>query len=293
MGLLKELSQKQRFNRIATELPGIYKDIRGGDIQEFLMPFWSDQNDQLENVILPKAPYSFLDNPLLRNTMFVTASEQRLKNQLPLLEKHYGEALPGLLKESRLDRSEKIANKYTTSGNTVHHLYHFALFETTTKHLLAEINSVVEWGGGYGNMAKIFRRVNEHGTYTIIDTALFSSLQWLYLSTVLPESSVNIIRHKSDKIRDGKINILPLKYLKTHLPEGELFISTWGLSESTDYAQDFVVNNKWFGAKKILLGFQDSTDELSHASRLGKLAKKAGSTIKPISYTKNNYYAFK
>lgn len=35
---------KQRFNKLSDEMPELFKDIKGGNIKVFLMPFWDQQN---------------------------------------------------------------------------------------------------------------------------------------------------------------------------------------------------------------------------------------------------------
>jgi hypothetical protein len=293
MSIASNVFQKRKFKRLSSQLPTVYKKVKGGNIKEFLMSFWDQQNTELENVFLPNLPYDFFDNSIIRDTMFVSPSQGWVNLELEFLKKHYKSRLPLLAQEDKLGNPEILPEAYNSSSNLIHHLYHFAKFEKATGQKMAEVTSVVEWGGGYGNMAKLYKRLNPQGTYTIIDTGLFCAIQWLYLSTLMPKDSVNIIAKNTDKISSGKINIIPLRYLKNHIPSGELFISTWGLSESTKYAQDFVVKNEWFSARKILVGFQKSTNDLSHASRLGKLAKEEGARIEETEFIKNNYYAFK
>lgn len=284
---------KRRFSRLGREFQEVYKDISGGAIDEFLMPFWDHQNNELVKFFSPSPPFNFLDHPNIRNTMFVSEAQGWVPIELPLVNKTFRTNLPLLAQEDPVGSPEILPKSYDSSPNLIHHLYHFAKYQQSTGHKISQIKTVVEWGGGYGNMAKLFRRLNPESTYTIIDTALFSALQWLYLSTLLPREDVNVIRKSSDKIKSGKINLLPLKYLKSHVPKAELFISTWGLSESTKAAQDYVINRSWFGAGKILIGFQESTSDLSHASRLGKLAKSSGAKIEETAFIKNNFYAFR
>lgn len=286
--------QKKKFMRLSSQTTSLYKDIRGGSVNEFLMDFWEKQNQELKKFFIPKAPFNFLSHPIIRNTMFVSESQGWVPIELPLLKKIFDNNLVKLSKEDRVGGPEMLSDtSYLSSANTIHHLYHLAKYEEFSAVKIAEIDSVVEWGGGYGNMAKLYKRLNPMGSYTIIDTDLFCTIQWLYLTTLLPIGSVNIVRKRSDVLVSGKINILPLKYLKSHIPNGELFVSTWGLSESTITAQDFVLKKRWFGASRLLIGYQKSTTELSHASRLGKIAKKEGAEIIETPYIKNNYYALK
>ena len=56
-------------------------------------------------------------------------------------------------------------------------------------------------------------------------------------------------------------------------------ISKWALSESSRFAQDYVVAKNWFNAKYILLAYQDGNERLPDAERVGKVAAKMGAII--------------
>lgn len=73
---------------------------------------------------------------------------------------------------------------------------------------------------------------------------------------------------------------------------GKFFISTWALSESSKYSQDYVVAHKWFSSKHILLAYQDSNEKLLDADRVGKLATDMGAIIEDIEFLPGNHYAF-
>ena len=183
-------------------------------------------------------------------------------------------------------------SKYLTSHNSIHHLYHLIYFQDKAGVKLDEYNSVLEWGGGYGNMAKIVKRMNREMTYTIIDLPLLSCIQWLYLSTILGENEVNIITESKVGIRYGKINILPLGLLPEQALKTDVFIATWSLSESSKFAQDYVHSVDYFGAGHLLLAFQESSQRLPHASRIRDLIMKRGAKVKAIDFLPGNYYAF-
>ena len=156
------------------------------------------------------------------------------------------------------------------------------------------MHTVVEWGGGYGNMAKIFKRLNSTpSTYIIVDTPLFSCIQWLYLATILGEESVNLLQGPEDTIRAEKINLLPICFVDRHKINADLFMSTWALSESSKYSQDYVLDHEWFNAKHLLLAYQDSRDDFPEAERVGEIAANNGAIIEDIEFLPGNHYAFR
>lgn len=263
--------------------------------EPFVMPFWDRINKQILGAFLPKPPSDFLNIRAIKDTMFAAGSEEWITTQINFLKKKLGNDYLAMTKEDQIGKPQLLPppNHYT-SHNTLHHLYHICFFLNQTKSNFADIPSIVEWGGGYGNFAKLwYRLADPKPTYTIIDTALFCVIQWLYLSSVLVPTSVHLLSSKTDKIILGKINIVPLALLDNVKISGNLFVSTWGLSESTKQAQDYVVNQQWFSASHLLIGFQDANLDLKYAARLGELAKKDGAKIINIKFIPKNHYAIK
>lgn len=213
-----------------------------------------------------------------------------------MLEKRFsGDRLKVLLEEDYVGNPRIINSTYLTSHNSIHHLYHLTKFLDKTKSNLDEISTVVEWGGGYGNLAKIFRRLRSTThTYIIIDTPLFSSIQWLYLSTILGPENVKLLQNPGDIVHSDKINLIPICFLDHQDLSADLFVSTWALSESSKFSQDYVVAHEWFKSKHLLIAYQKSSvDYLPNADRVGILAGLSGALIEEIDFLPGNYYAFR
>jgi hypothetical protein len=296
MKYLELMTQKRRFQKLESIFSQTYEALQSIGKEPFIMPFWAGVNKKVEPTFLPKPKLDFLSDQALRDTMFVAGSEEWIKAQTDYVKDKLGRKFRRVLQEDPVGKPAKFqGNLSFTSHNTLHHMYHILFYLDQTQQSISDIPSIVEWGGGYGNFAKLWWRIKESEvTYTIIDTALFCTIQWLYLTSVLGSNSVNLLKSSTDKIQPGKINIVPLALLDKVPIQGDLFVSTWGLSESMASAQDYVIDEKgWFGAKHLLVGFQDSTADLKHASRLGELAKKDGAKIIDIKFIPNNHYAIK
>lgn len=290
----KKKEQLNDFNRVKKKFATNYKKSQGGEI-EYVVPVWNEKNTELKKRFLPYLPFNFLRDPIVMRTMFVATGGKWLDCQLEYLESRLAEGrLTYLLQEDFVGEPLLLNSKYLTSHNSIHHLYSLQKFMESTGYKFKDSQTVVEWGGGYGNLAKIIKRYNRNVklTYVLIDTSLFSCIQWLYLATVFGIKNVRIITDKGTEVKSGLINILPLKFLKFHNIKTDLFISTWALSESTKYSQDFVVKTNWFGAKSILLSFQKASDSFPYADNLGKILIRKGGVIEEISFLPNNYYGF-
>ncbi len=286
--------EKKLFNEFAQTMDGIYRKLSKDDISKYTTDLWNNYNSSLAKALLPAAPANFLHDREIAGSMFVNVGGAWMETQLKLLDNSFKpEVLKAVLRESRVGQPDIKYKKYNTSHNSIHHLYHIARYEEETGASLLGKKNIIEWGGGYGNLAKIFLRLNPYlCTYTIIDTPLFISLQYAYLASILGVENINLISNKRDKIDEGKINLLPLGYISERELSCDIFISTWALSESSKYAQDYVSQHKFFSARQILLAYQDSCSDLPNASRVENIIKRAGGSIYDISFIRTSQYGF-
>lgn len=298
----KKIRESDRFNSLAQSFLTKYNAIKSYSVNPgLILPIWDEWNKKLEEAILPIPPISFLKTPVIMQTMFV-GYDRFYTPEISLLESQLSPAqLQALLREDKIGEPP-VTTEYQgvlTSYNTVHHLHHLVNFFAHTKCTPTDINYVVEWGGGYGNLAKLFKRMkgNENLTYIIIDTALFSCLQWLYLGSIWGENEVNLIDDSSKSLVKGKINLLPLNFLDNYPIENEvdLFISTWALSECSDFAQNYVINHQCFNAKHLLLAYHlGDGKEFPFASRVQELAINGGASTEDINFIPGGHqYAFR
>lgn len=273
----------------------IHNKLKEYNIDKFIVPQWENNNAELEKVFLPYPPFSFLRNPIIMHTMFDNVGDKWLEKELKFLEKRISrDKLKIVLQEDYVGDPCLINSVYLTSHTSIRRLLHFVRFLDKTQCNLNQINTVVEWGGGYGNMAKTFKRLKPApSTYIVIDLPLFSSIQWLYLATIFGKENINLLQSPKDAIRIGKINLMPVCFVADHKINADLFISTWALSESSGYSQEYVINHKWFNAKHILLAYQNSCSKFPDAERTGKIAADDGAIIEDIEFLPGNYYAFR
>lgn len=273
----------------------IYNKLRKFDIQKFTTDSWDKFNNNIEDAILPFPRFSFLNHPVIRETMFLTLHIKWIKEELKFLEKTYSSnELRHLLLEDYIGIPEISNLNYSTSNNSIHHFYSICKFLQISKCNLNEIKTIVEWGGGYGNMSKILLRlIKKKITYIIIDTPTFSCIQWIYLASIFGIDNVNLIGKLNEKIEPQKINILPVCFVEQYKLDTDLFISTWALNESSKNSQDFVVENNWFNAKHFLLAYEGSSERYPFSHRLNEFAIKLGLEIEKIKHLPGGSYAFK
>lgn len=71
-----------------------------------------------------------------------------------------------------------------------------------------ESSTIVEWGGGYGSLARLIRRLSPgDATYALVDAPILCAIAWRYLSDVLGEDAVAGVDEGG--LRPGRVNLVP------------------------------------------------------------------------------------
>lgn len=136
-------------------------------------PAWKRHCSNLVNELLQRDPKEFMDFQAIKETMFVGNAEYTFKELEELKDKI---DLSELVDCDAFSQHFQHPN-YPTTGNTIHHRYHLYVLDIPIKN----INTIVELGGGYGNMARLVHKSGFSGTYNLIDLPEFELLQKYYL----------------------------------------------------------------------------------------------------------------
>jgi hypothetical protein len=133
-----------------------------------------------------------------------------------------------------------------SSANVINLAYHLAVFEKTTGQPISQVDGILEFGGGYGCLCRLTRRLGYTGPYVIFDLAASCALQSYYLRT----NGIDDVTHISDlPALRAAINAMPN-------PCNALFIATWSMSETPIEGRDGVLElTQKFGW--FLLAYQE------------------------------------
>lgn len=118
------------------------------------------------------------------------------------------------LREDALGAPAPFLRKPRSSGNLIHHAYVIERFEQVVGRPIRDVGTVVEFGGGYGSLARLFRRRGHTDRYHIHDFPELTALQRFYLSNVCGVEGFSFSSDPADA------------------PEAELFIASNSLTEA-------------------------------------------------------------
>jgi len=184
-----------------------------------------------------------------------------------------------------------------SSGNKIFQTYHLKKFEDFSGMSLKKFTNVTEFGGGYGNMAVTFNRINSKINYTIFDTYEVNLLQYYYLKRLNLKVNFNNSKKKSNIISlINSLNILKSNISVIKKKEKKLLIANWSISETP-----LALRKKIFFLFKEfdyqLISFQSHFEGIDNVSYFEKIKnfnkeKKRDVEIIPIKKMKNHYYLF-
>lgn len=228
-------------------------------MNKFIVPFWEQMNNIVKHEILDSKNINFLNHYVIRNCMYTSSYEiSRYIYQLELVDQQFGVDYTNFIlnDEPSFGAPELVEYRpgLVCSGNSIQMLYHIAFWQSRTGKNIFDINSILEWGGGYGSLARIIKKINPNISYKIIDTEVFSSLQKWYLDST-------VLKHDIETFTIDEIDLDIIDY--------ELFISTWALSESSIDAITFVAQKlSVINCDHFLLAFQVNQEKFENAGNI-------------------------
>ena len=165
-----------------------------------------------------------------------------------------------------------------SSGNRINQVFHLSVLIDEFEIDIRKIKKVFEFGGGYGCMARIFSKINHNIKYFCYDTYCVNLLQYYYLKN----NNLDVGFSKKNNF-----------YLNSNYKEiknfyNTLFIANWSISETPikfrGKFEKFLMNSKY-----ILIGFQETFENIDNLRYFNKLKKKISNNFK-IKIIKNKFY---
>lgn len=283
----------QRFYSALNEASQYYTENKHTRVNpDLIHESWQHYVSAMETYFPSQMNEDFMLNEVINSTMVFTnrkAHKLELKNLSAAFDKKMtAEIISKNVNASFLSGKSRKA----TLINSAHHLHHLMRFEQRTGRKIGGIESVVDFGGGYGNMARVVDNFGSCKAYTIVDLLLFSCIQYVFLSTVAGNDQVTF--DGANAKQNAKFILHPLFSADSPTSlHGELFLSTWALSEGTHATFEWVTAHDWFGATNLLLAYNENVRawhenelEESLASKEWRIEKEA------IPFLPGSFYLF-
>jgi hypothetical protein len=206
-------------------LPAVASDAGPGRCQ----PLWLQYRSRLRADLLSRDPRGFIEFPVIRETMFVDHPPY-IAHELKALRRSagWGNRWSEAIRESESIPAPRCPYFFSSSGGLIHQAHHLCEFERLTGTDAAAVDTILEFGGGYGGMCRLLHRLGFRGHYFIYDLPEFSALQEFYLR------ANGIAVRSLESGAPGAICFSEFEQLGqlTKAAPLDLVLATWSLSET-------------------------------------------------------------
>ena len=152
-----------------------------GDYYREKNPLWADNREAMRKSMEKGDLDNMLRWSTIQATMFTIDAAYLDIEYKALLEDDTARWMRAIT-ESYIGNPYRYKSNEKVSGNLIHQAYHLMQFEKHTGQTIDKLDRIVEFGGGYGAMCVIARRLGFKGMYHIYDLPEFSLLQEYYLT---------------------------------------------------------------------------------------------------------------
>lgn len=194
--------------------------------------FWIQARKDLKVWLLNHDWNNFRECPIIKQTMDVGQAEYSLLELQELCDnKVFERYRPHMHWHTE-------GNKQVYKGNSIHHCYHLYQWEKHSGRKVEELDSILEFGAGFGETCRIIHELGFKGKYKIIDFPELCLLQEFYLKSNGVDCSNVTWSHKISGVD-----------CSTYY---DLFISEWSLSECLDKDREPALHIKY---ENILIAY--------------------------------------
>ena len=247
------------------------------------------------DIIKEKKLLNFLQNGFIQQMFFIHNRIFILFELLELKRDKKWIYWKRLIKENQIGNPVKYFLYPKSSGNKIHQVYHLKKYNDFSKINFKQFKTVIEFGGGYGNMAYIFNKINPQIKYIIFDTYEVNLLQYYYLKKCNLDVGIGINNSNKIKLID---NLDDLKKIvkKTKKSNKNLFIANWSFSEISLNLRKklFFIFEKY---PYQIFSFQKNFENINNYNYFKKVnlnnnKRKLNSEIFKMNSKRNNFYLF-
>jgi len=225
---------------------------------------WDRNMSTLRKLIINNNPRRFLQWNVIKISMFCGLFPEELTY---LKSKENWQTIwKNAIIESKVGLPDLCEDYPQSSGNLIHHAYHLAQFEEKTGQDVSKLNTIIEFGGGYGSMCRLFFNLGFSGKYIIYDLPAFSAMQEFYLGSLglkICKTPSEFFSNKNSIICVSEIEQLNELINTENQNNDYCFLATWSISETSLETREpflpFLSN-----AKSVLISYQDRFGEVDN-----------------------------
>jgi hypothetical protein len=224
---------------------------------------WTETRQAIRDLLLREDPAKFLTWRPIISTMFIDCADYA-STELEELRRtpHWSDRWRPALREDDIGLPLPSKSYPLSSDNRITQAYHLLQFETTTRKRIDQFAHILEFGGGYGSLARTCIRLGFSGSYHIHDLPELAALQRYYLSIALNRSITDLHLNRP-YITSSDDAALAIAMAGQGDPSKRAFIANWSFSETPLDVRDrwlaVLAQFSWF-----LIGYQHDFDGIDN-----------------------------
>jgi len=208
-------------------------------MENFNLGVWENFTNNVRHMMETRDLSTFMTWDILINTMIAGVDDVEIEY---LKNSNNWDFWVENLEETKLKPNHHPIYQFSSTNN-LHHAYSLQILMDKLGKDLTYFDFVTEFGGGYGNMGRLFKKINNNVKYNIYDIPEFSKLQNYYL--------------KENGIED--IQLLNNNDSIVEVPKKSIFLGLWSISETPNLNRKHYINNlKMFQHDVIFLAMGDT-----------------------------------
>lgn len=250
--ILKEKS----FDDIWALMQTKYKQIKSKLSEQsnsYINSFWNDISNRIQRLLLGSPKLDFLNDYDINYTMVRSNFGPTQNFEEDYLSSYANQDTREKIKLFREnhDLLPKVSKRFNCSINCLGQLFYAAKILDNVKN---EPKTIVEFGGGYGNLAYIFKQIIPDSTYIIFDIPEILAIQYLFLSKVLPNTKVYIHNEPlTDSYEKDCIHLVPIHLLNQCNFKTDVFTSNFSLTDVPENTRQMAFDKNLFDADTVYL----------------------------------------
>ncbi len=250
-----------RFREHAEEVKSLYREwdeAFAPVADSHLHPLWRDARPAFAELIRSGVPRDFLRHPAVARQFcrqgFGSPQQHELsylRSRAPAFRKRTAHFEESPIGQPRIDCRE-----LGLSANSLGMLYYFA--RISERLAPADLETVVEFGGGYGCLCRVFVELLPRSpTYVIVDLPEMLAMQYLFLRS--SSARCEVVPHASAPVGivPGAVNLVPVSLAAELTAVPDLFVSTFALSETPLQLQERVARSRFFDSAALYIVGQE------------------------------------
>ncbi|MFT3908100.1 MAG: hypothetical protein QM737_01635 [Ferruginibacter sp.] len=223
--------------------------------------FWAQRRVELIEKILKEDPRDFLRWKVIKDTMVYPGHVKELTR----LTKYPGwKKIKETIAEDKIGCPDGYIYYKKSSGNLIHHAYSLHEFLSQTGKKLEDIDTIFEFGAGYGSLCRLLYKSGFKGSYIIYDLPEYLALQNYFIKSTGLSVTINF------GLQDLKPNNV---YLLNTIPDKlhvDFFIGLWSISEVPVELRNSIFNA--ISADSFLIAYQESFFKIDNSSYFAGIA---------------------